>query len=135
LHRRNAALLMAATRALGGSLRYAVGHFPVRPSCGNNNNNKNNIGKTSRRKQQQQQQQQQQRSQPNHGGASTKSSWSSLSSTTRPRLRPVLLFDYENPHVYEAFKASGVRNQRHGHNNNHNGLAELEAALDADCTI
>ena len=109
LDRRNKTLL--SNKALGGSLRYAVGYFE---STTFHNNNK-------------------QKSKKKNNNSS-----SSSSNNNKPRLRPVLIFDYENPNVYKAFVESGVRKTyRHlgaGGDGGDAGL-ELESALDKNCKL
>lgn len=92
LERRNASVL--ATKAMAGSLRYAVSYFEDNHAQTNKAANRNR----------------------NHKKQS------------QPRLRPVLVFDFENPHVYEAFKASGPRKTYAGDG----GLART---MRKDCTI
>lgn len=100
LERRNATLL--SNRALSGGLRYAVGYFENLPSNNNSGGGKKGKGKNRRKNQQ---------------GSSKNSNKSSL--------RPVLVFDYENPHVFKAFEESGICNNKNN----------LSAALARECTI
>jgi hypothetical protein len=80
LERRNTMLL--STKALAGSLRYAVVY------CENKNRSSSSISTTS--------------------SSSTKRGKAKRNHKRNPptSLRPVLVFDYENPHVYKAFQES-----------------------------
>ena len=97
LERRNSMLL--SNKAMGGSLRYAVGYFPSHTKKSSKKNKKGN--------------------------------------SNVPNLRPVLIFDYENPNVYKAFQESGVR-KTYGNllnSSNKSGKVGLESSLANDCTI
>ena len=103
LERRNNMLL--STKALSGSLRYAVVYFE--------NNRSSTSSKAAR---------------SGKGGKKNHTNKSNKSKSNKPpSLRPVLVFDYENPHVYKAFQESGqvVNSKEHC----------LSSALAKDCTI
>ncbi len=107
LERRNTMLL--SNKALGGSLRYAVGYFPSHYKTSSSKKNK--------------------KANNNKNG-------------NKSNLRPVLIFDFENPNVYKAFQQSGVRktyttnfNFNSSSSSNKSGKVGLESPLANDCTI
>lgn len=95
LRQRNTALL--ETKSVGGRLRYAVSYVET------NINVNNCLTAKNKRKNQK---------------AGSKAN-------NKSNLRPILVFDYENPHVFLAFRESGIKSN----------IENLPSVLSSDCRV
>ena len=103
LDRRNAMLL--ANKSMAGGLRYAVSYFESSSTTSSSTNSISSSTTTT------------------SSASSKKKKKSKNNRKPGSSLRPVLVFDYENPNVYKAFRESGLCK------------AGLESSLAKKCTV